>query len=58
MGRASKRGGFCHETARVCFSFPMFLSALALAGQISLTPVLEAEGPSGHDMIILTIRME
>ena len=27
-------------------------------GQISLTPVLEAEGPSGHDMIILTIRME
>lgn len=30
----------------------------SVPGQISLTPVLEAEGPSGHDMIILTIRME
>ena len=30
----------------------------AIPGQISLTPVLEAEGPSGRDTITLTIRME
>ena len=40
------------------FLFLLLLSASSAPGQISLTPVLEAEGPSGHDMIILTIRME
>ena len=30
----------------------------AVPGQISLTPVLEADGPSGRDTITLTIRME
>ena len=31
------------------FLFLLLLSASALPGQISLTPVLEAKGPSGFD---------
>ena len=40
------------------FLFLLLLSASALPGQISLTPVLEAKGPSGFDTISLTVRME
>lgn len=40
------------------FLFLLLLSASAVSRQISLTPVLEAEGPSGFDMITLTVRME
>ena len=40
------------------FLFLLLLSASSAPGQISLTPVLEAEGPSGFDTISLTVRME
>ena len=40
------------------FLFLLLLSASAVSRQISLTPVLEVEGPSGFDTISLTVRME